>query len=301
MNTITLETLLKKLEEIESKIDLLLPTTKTPDDVEKIYGYRTHQIDKVACFISRSGNVSWRAYDLDNNIIYLRQAHKELLEAAGLWQTLNIMVEGDERKADIEIGTIPDGDFRKLVKISDGAFIDDGSLRSLVERGQYIILDTETTDLYGMVCQLAIVDSAGVMKLNKLIKPPVPISSEATAVHGISNEMVANAATLSEIADELDYHLLSVDKVIGWNISFDRDALLRTARACDLPQLIKTIESVQWFDAMTPFSEIYGEWSEYHGNYKWQKLTTAAQYYNISTNGAHNALADAKKMSKPTS
>ena len=47
---------------------------------------------------------------------------------------------------------------------------------------------------------------------------------------------------------------------------------------------------------MELFAPIYGEWSDYHGSYKWQKLTTAANYYaydwDSRPEGAHNSLAD---------
>ena len=45
---------------------------------------------------------------------------------------------------------------------------------------------------------------------------------------------------------------------------------------------------------MTAFAERYGEWNSWHGNYKWQKLITAAEYYFTAHTGElHRALADA--------
>lgn len=35
---------------------------------------------------------------------------------------------------------------------------------------------------------------------------------------------------------------------------------------------------------MPIFAEIYGEWSDYFGEYKWQKLTTCAAYYHFDWN-----------------
>ena len=47
---------------------------------------------------------------------------------------------------------------------------------------------------------------------------------------------------------------------------------------------------------MEQFAEIYGEWSEWHQNYKWQKLTKAAEYFGYDwgrqKGKAHNSLAD---------
>lgn len=54
---------------------------------------------------------------------------------------------------------------------------------------------------------------------------------------------------------------------------------------------------------MRDFAAIYGEWSEYYCDYKWQRLTTAARYYGYDFT-THDCLDDAlaalyvyKKMS----
>ena len=44
---------------------------------------------------------------------------------------------------------------------------------------------------------------------------------------------------------------------------------------------------------MVEFAEVYGEYSEYFEGYKWQKLTTAADYYGYEYN-AHDSLEDVK-------
>ena len=44
---------------------------------------------------------------------------------------------------------------------------------------------------------------------------------------------------------------------------------------------------------MIDFAEVYGEWSDYKNSYKWQKLSTAAAYYNFKFS-AHNSLEDVK-------
>ncbi len=48
---------------------------------------------------------------------------------------------------------------------------------------------------------------------------------------------------------------------------------------------------------MRTFAPIYGEWDDYHCDYRFKKLTTCAAYYNYDYNygsAAHNSLADAK-------
>lgn len=46
-------------------------------------------------------------------------------------------------------------------------------------------------------------------------------------------------------------------------------------------------------DPMYDFAIVYGEYSEWYGTYKWQKLTTAAHYYGYEFN-AHDSLEDIK-------
>ena len=47
------------------------------------------------------------------------------------------------------------------------------------------------------------------------------------------------------------------------------------------------------FDMMIAFAEVFGQWNEKYGCYKWQKLITATDYYNYQwTGAAHGALAD---------
>ncbi len=36
----------------------------------------------------------------------------------------------------------------------------------------------------------------------------------------------------------------------------------------------------------------YDKWNSYHGNYRWQSLSTAADYFGIDISGAHNAATD---------
>lgn len=44
---------------------------------------------------------------------------------------------------------------------------------------------------------------------------------------------------------------------------------------------------------MLEFAPIYGEWSDYFGDYKWQKLTTCTEYFEYIY-PPHDALADVR-------
>lgn len=305
----TMQEIMNRLDQIESKLNKLLPPED--DQLDQINGYAVRAIEAVERYISRSGNVTWKAFDTDGIIVYLRQSHRDMLEAAELWSLLNKMADGDMWNADFVVETIPDGDFHKPTKIHGGRIFpppknngydpsmdgfrpEDMTLKAILDSGDFVVLDTETTDLNGYICQIAILGSSGEFLLNKLIQPPAPISLDASRVHGITNELVVNAATLPQIAEELADILNGTKTVVGWNIPFDIKAMKKSTSAYTLPRLAKVIDDVAPTDLMLPFAEIYGEWSNYHGNYKYQKLTTAARHYGISTQGAHSAIDDCR-------
>ncbi|MEQ9027547.1 MAG: 3'-5' exonuclease [Aggregatilineales bacterium] len=79
--------------------------------------YKVHMIQNVEKYISKSGNITWKAFDEDGTVIFLRQAHKGLLMDAGILQQLNYMKVGDvlELEAGAFIHTTEDGNFRKPV------------------------------------------------------------------------------------------------------------------------------------------------------------------------------------------
>ena len=49
-----------------------------------------------------------------------------------------------------------------------------------------------------------------------------------------------------------------------------------------------------WQCVMNRFAEFYGDWSEYHGNHRWQRLGVAAQYFGVPVEDEHSALGDAR-------
>src|SRR5690606_31131536 len=84
-----------------------------------------------------------------------------------------------------------------------------------------VILDTETTGLYeAEIVEIAVIDTSGNVLLNTLVKPKNGIPEEVTAIHGITNEMVAGALTWPEVWEQL-YSILSGKKVLIYNSDFD--------------------------------------------------------------------------------
>jgi DNA polymerase III epsilon subunit-like protein len=157
----------------------------------------------------------------------------------------------------------------------------------------FVILDTETTGLgiFDQVVQIAVIDKTGAVLLDTLIKPTRPIPQIAIGIHGITDAQVAGAPTFGEIYNSL---LMAVGgkRVAIYNKNFDVEMLHQSEQLyhleCDPSWACIGQEAwhllAVWEDVMIPYSDWVGEWSEYHGNNRWQKLP----------GGDHSALGDAR-------
>lgn len=155
---------------------------------------------------------------------------------------------------------------------------------------KYIVLDTETTGLNAAedeILQVSIIDNEGAVLFDSYIKPTQHTEwAEAERIHHITPEMVADAPTIAEVMPEINDILNRYDKIVGYNLKFDK-AFLENNGAEFL--------STEYADVMKMFAPIYGEWNDQRGSYKWQKLTIAADYYGYdwsSHENAHNSLGD---------
>lgn len=152
-----------------------------------------------------------------------------------------------------------------------------------------LFLDSETTDLYGQVCELAILRVDGRALYSSLIKPTIPISREAWAVHHISQEMVEHAPGFGDVDGALRA-VLHDKLVVIYNAEFDVSVLDNSARACGVPPLVFAPVC-----AMQLYAQFFGERNHRHGGYKWQRLEAAAQQCRITVPaGLHRARADAE-------
>lgn len=146
-----------------------------------------------------------------------------------------------------------------------------------------VILDTETTGLSddARIVDIAVTTVSGEVLLDTVINPGEPIPASATAIHGITDAMVTDAPTFAQILPRLT-DAVTGKRVLVYNLSYDDGRLhhelgLAGADAAAWSGQGRT----RWEDAMIPYSDWYGDWSEYWGNYSWQPL-----------NGGHRALGD---------
>ena len=102
------------------------------------------------------------------------------------------------------------------------------------------VLDVETTGTwrgYDRVVQVGfatVTPDVEVSQRTRLINPEIPIPAEATDIHGITNEQVANEPAFRQIAGSLAQSLAGHD-FIGYQVRFDREMLEGEFVRADVP------------------------------------------------------------------
>ena len=116
--------------------------------------------------------------------------------------------------------------------------------------------------------------------LTKRVNPTIPIAPEATAVHGITNEDVANEPTFKRLAQGIFGFLKGCD-LAGYNIlRFDLPLLVEEMLRAGVNEFPE--KDVKFVDAMTVFY-----------NFEKRDLTAALKFYcNKDMVDAHSAEAD---------
>ena len=162
-------------------------------------------------------------------------------------------------------------------------------------RASPLYLDTETTglDAHDQIVELVVIDDAGKVLLETLVRPTIAIPPFATTIHGITDAMVATAPTFPELWPKLK-PILVARTVVIYNAQFDLRMLRQSAAVHGLGITGELESGIDWQCAMLLYADFRGEWDEHHGNNRWHQLGMACQQMRIPRNDvrAHRAAGD---------
>lgn len=153
-----------------------------------------------------------------------------------------------------------------------------------------LTLDTETTGVgyHAEICEITILDVTGEPILDTLVRPTRPIPAEATAIHGITDDLVASAPSWPEVAERYAA-LIAGRTVVAYNAAFDVRLLRQTHQIHGL-----TAPILKTACAMLMYAAWHGEYDRGRDCWRWLKLIDAATDCGVAEAGAHRALADAR-------
>lgn len=150
-----------------------------------------------------------------------------------------------------------------------------------------VSLDLETTGLEAARDRIVSVGAVrlqdghvfGAAALDRLVRPGIPIPEGSFAIHGISDQLVADAPPLPELWDELRAYLEGC-VIVGHQIGFDLAVLAAEAKRHDLPPLEPpALDTMALYRSIAPGRQA--------------SLDSAAAALGLSVFGRHTALGDA--------
>ena len=140
--------------------------------------------------------------------------------------------------------------------------------------GDYVFLDTETTGLDddAEIIEIAVVDVQGKTLLDSLVKPSKPMApdNDAIWIHGITNEILADAPTWPEMYPKLQ-QVVTGKTIIIYNAKYDLRLIEQTCRRYGIKNSIR-----QALCLMLLYAKWFGEINKRTQDYRWHSLSSAA-------------------------
>lgn len=157
---------------------------------------------------------------------------------------------------------------------------------------QPLFLDTETTGVHetAEIVEIALLDHAGRVLLESLVKPQRPIPAEATLIHGIDNAAVQSAPTWAEVWPTV-VPLMAGRKIGIYNADYDLRLLRQSHQLAGLPW---QPPGPSTFCIMQLYAQYFGDWNRARNSFRWQSLEAAGQQCGLTLPNAHRAQADAQ-------
>lgn len=149
------------------------------------------------------------------------------------------------------------------------------------------VVDLETTgtterDRAVQIGVVKVYPDGTITEWTTLVNPEMSIPAEATRIHGVSNDDVANAPTFRQIAVPLAKGLKNCD-IAGYNVRFDIRVLLREYRRIGFP-----------LDAGILDGHVVDAYRIFQSREK-RNLSAAVRFYlGESFDDAHDAMTDAR-------
>lgn len=147
-----------------------------------------------------------------------------------------------------------------------------------------IYYDTETTGLKpdkDRIIEIAAYDPERKLRFEKFVNPGCPIPSEATAIHHITNDMVASAPSFAQVGSEfIEFCNGDVILIAHNNDNFDIHFLRNEFQRSTLPMPPwKFIDTLKWA-------------RRYRPDLPRHTLQFLREIYGIAANNAHRAMDD---------
>jgi DNA polymerase-3 subunit epsilon len=286
-----------------------VPKTTKRDGFTRFYGagaiYSITPVDEqVAAAMAESLEVEpvseWTLRQAMQTLLAAPAPDREDWDSSQEWPDDEEPDEAEDPMLDFDTGPDPDEDMRADPEEEAAAkayYQRADDKRAAAEwarvllKGEFVILDVETTGLgpEDEIVQIGIVDQTGAVVLDQLIKPQQSIPSDATAIHGITDETVKDAPPF----DKAWIHIVAAlagKRVVAYNLKFDSGMLIQDCTRHGLASFMYSTDSAC---AMEEFAQFNGEWNEYHGNYRWKKLSEAMRILGVEFDGQqHSAISD---------
>ncbi len=167
--------------------------------------------------------------------------------------------------------------------------------KSAIQRAQAVLdrnpvyLDTETTGLgtNDEIIEISIIDNAGQVAFESLVRPSQPIPTDATSIHGIRDADVQGARPWPIVWQQVR-QVLSGRLVVIYNQEFDIRLMKQSHARYRMPWTAQ----IDAFDLLKLYAEFRGEWDPQRRGYRYHSLENAGRHSGISLPNTHRATDD---------
>ena len=154
-----------------------------------------------------------------------------------------------------------------------------------------VYLDTETTGIGpgDEIIEIGIIDEAGAVLFESLVRPVGRVSPEAFRTHAIGDAMLSSAPRWMTVWPQVAA-VLTGRAVCIYNADFDLRIIQQTHARYKMRWVEP--EGASFICAMKLYAQYYGEWNSKTMNYRWQSLDNARRQCGLSLPNAHRSVAD---------